>query len=243
MFNYMLKNIPAKYIFGGYSVRKSFTIMTSIENGKLVYDSFLFTYVDNYLSFYILMDNGNYKHVESGTEVPEAKAEDLMSKHLARGKIEDSDEYGSYEKDKIVGVFGLRNMEEIMRQTDQMNVDSQAEDIKLTGLLDLKNAYMGMEVNGAINSFNRALKREKKLITVPPVKYSVEDVYQSLIGDEMDYFDFMSNKTSDEIIRDLGKISDSLDGVGNVKDGKEIVITKGGDGEASSVTIKNVYKE
>ena len=102
---------------------------------------------------------------------------------------------------------------------------------------------MGMEVNGAINSFNRALKREKKSITVPPVKYSEEDVYQSLIGDEMDYFDFMSNKTSDEIIRDLGKINDSLDGVGNVKDGKEIVITKGGDGEASSVTIKNVYKE
>ena len=133
MFNYMLKNIPAKYVFGGYSVRKSFTIMTSIENGKLVYDSFLFTYVDNYLSFYVLMDDGNYKHVESGVAVPEIKAEELMSKHLARGKV-DEDEYSQYERDKIVGVFGLRNMEEIMRQTDQMNVDSKTEDIKLTGL-------------------------------------------------------------------------------------------------------------
>ncbi len=243
MFNYMLKNIPAKYVFGGYSVRKSFTIMTSIENGKLVYDSFLFTYVDNYLSFYILMDNGNYKHVESGVEVPEAKAEDLMSRHLARGKVEDAEEYEAYERDKIVGVFGLRNMEEIMRQTDQMNVDSKAEDIKLTGLLDLKNAYMGMEVSGAINSFNRALKREKGVITVPPIKNSESDTYNSLIGDEMDYFDFMSNKTSDEIIRDLKKLDDSIDGVGNVKDGKEIVITKGGEGVASTVTIKNINNE
>lgn len=243
MFNYMLKNIPAKYVFGGYSVRKSFTIMTSIENGKLVYDSFLFTYVDNYLSFYILMDNGNYKHVESGVEVPEVKAEELMSRHLARGKMEDAEEYESYERDKIVGVFGLRNMEEIMRQTDQMNVDSKAEDIKLTGLLDLKNSYMGMEVNGAINSFNRALKREKGVITVPPIKNSESDTYNSLIGDEMDYFDFMSNKTSDEIIRDLKKLDDSIDGVGNVKDGKEIVITKNGEGVASTVTIKNINNE
>lgn len=243
MFNYMLKNIPAKYIFGGYSVRKSFTVMTSVENGKLVYDSFLFTYVDNYLSFYILMDNGNYKHVESGIEVPEAKAEDLMSKHLARGKVEDEEEYETYERDKIVGVFGLRNMEEIMRQTDQMNAESKTEDIKLSGLIDLKNAYMGMEVNGAINSFNRALKREKGEITVPPIKYSENDEYNSLIGDEMDYFDFMSNKTSDEIIRDLKKIDDSIDGVGNVKSGKEIVITKGEEGVAGSVTIKNINNE
>lgn len=243
MFNYMLKNIPSKYVFGGYSVRKSFTIMTSIENGKLVYDSFLFTYVDDYLSFYILMDDGNYKHVESGVVVPEAKAEDLMSRHLARGMVQDADEYEIYERDKIIGVFGLRNMEEIMKQTDQMNTDSNAEDIKLAGLIDLKNAYMGMEVVGAINSFNRALKREKGIITVPPIKNNENDAYNSLIGDEMDYFDFMSNKTSDEIIRDLKKLDDTLDGVGNIKEGKEIVITKGGDGVASTITIKNSTDE
>lgn len=242
MFNYMLKNIPAKYVFGGYSVRKSFTIMTSVENGKLVYDSFLFTYVDNYLSFYVLMDDGNYKHVESGITVPEIKAEGLMSQHIARGKVSE-DEYSGYERDKIVGVFGLRNMEEIMRQTDKMNAESKTEDIKLTGLLDLKNAYMGMEVNGAINAFNRALKREKGYITVPAIKSDMSDPYNSLIGDEMDYFDFMSNKTSDEVIRDLKKLDDSIDGVGNVKDGKEIVIIKGQDGAASTVTVKNIDQE
>jgi hypothetical protein len=235
----MLKNIPAKYVFGGYSVRKSFTIMTSVENGKLVYDSFLLTYVDNYLSFYVLMDDGNYKHVESGIVVPEAKAEDLISRHLMRGRV-DEEEYSMYERDKIIGVFGLRNMEEIMRQTDQMNAASNTEDIRLTGLIDLKNAYMGMEVNGAINAFNRALKVEKDEIDVPAIKNGPDDSYVSLIGDEMDYFDFMSNKTSDEIIKDLQMLADSIDGVGNVKDGKEIIITKGEEGEASTITIKNV---
>ena len=38
--------------------------------------------------------------------VPEAKAEDLMSKHLSRGKVQDNEEYDEYERDKIVGVFG-----------------------------------------------------------------------------------------------------------------------------------------
>ncbi len=243
MFNYYLKNIPAQYVFGGYSIRKSFTVMTSIENGRTVYDTFIFTYVDNFLSFYIQMDNGKYKNVAYGVEVPEAKAEDLMSIHLARGIIEDADEYESYERDKIVGVFGLRNMEEIMRQTDQMNLESQTEDIRLSGLMDIKNAYMGMEVSGAINAFNRALKRDKGIITVPPIKKDENDPYNSLIGDEMDYFDFMSNKTSEEIIRDLKVLDDSIDGVGNLKDGKEVIISKGADGLTSTVIVKDVTQD
>jgi hypothetical protein len=185
------------------------------------------------------MDDGNYKHVESGIVVPEAKAEDLISRHLMHGRV-DEEEYSMYERDKIIGVFGLRNMEEIMRQTDQMNAASNTEDIRLTGLIDLKNAYMGMEVNGAINAFNRALKVEKDEIDVPAIKNGPDDSYVSLIGDEMDYFDFMSNKTSDEIIKDLQMLADSIDGVGNIKDGKEIIITKGEEGEASTITIKNV---
>lgn len=243
MFNMMLKNIPAKYVFAGYSVRKSLTVMTSVENGKTVYDTFLYTYVDNYLSFYILMDDGKYKNVEKNVSVPEATAEDLMSKHLARGMIEDDEEYQKYDKDKIVGVFGLRGIEEIMKQTDEMNAASQSEDIKLAGLLDVKNSYMGIEVTGAINSFNRALKYEKDIITVPPIKNSETDSYNSLIGDEMDYFDFMSNKDSDTIIRDLKKLNDFIDGVGNVKAGKEIIITKGTDDMAGTVSVVNSFKE
>lgn len=51
MLGYMLKNLPSKYVYAGYSIRKSLTIMTSNINGRIVYDVFLYTYVDNYLSF------------------------------------------------------------------------------------------------------------------------------------------------------------------------------------------------
>lgn len=61
MLKYLMKNLPAKYIYAGYCIRKGFTIMTSQENGKIVYDTFLFTYVDNFLSFFLKMDNGKYK--------------------------------------------------------------------------------------------------------------------------------------------------------------------------------------
>ena len=239
----MLKNIPEKYVFAGYSVRKSLTIMTSIENGRTVYDTFLYTYVDNYLSFYILMEDGTYKNVEKNISVPEATAEDLMSKHIGRGRVEDTEEYQHYDKETIVGVFGLRGIEELMKQVDEMNAAAQNEDIKLAGLIDVKSSYMGMEITGAINAFNRALKYDKGQITVPPIQYGPDDTYKSLIGDEMDYFDFMSNKDSDTIIRDLKKLDDYIDGVGNVKAGKEIVITKGTDGMAGTVSIVNAPKE
>ena len=53
MLKYLLKNLPAKYIYAGYCVRKSLTIMSTESNGRMLYDVFLYTYVDNFLSFFI----------------------------------------------------------------------------------------------------------------------------------------------------------------------------------------------
>lgn len=243
MFNYMLKSLPAKYVFAGYSVRKSLTIMTTEINGRVVYDVFLFTYVDNYLSFYILMDNGKYRNVETKAEVPEASAEDLMSKHIARGMLINPEDYDEYDKEKIVGVFGIRDMETLMKQVDKMHsADIKGTEIKMEAMLDIKPQYTGMEISGMINMFNKALKVEKGRITIPPITYGANDQYKSLIGDEMDYFDFMSNKDSDTIVRDLKKLDDSLDGVGNLKDGKNVVLTKRMDGEEVTVDV-NVTDE
>jgi len=224
MFGYMLKNLPAKYVFAGYSVRKSLTILTSEVNGHIVYDVFLYTYVDNYLSFYVQMDNGKYKNVENNVEVEEATAEDMMSKHLSRGYMKNLDDE-QYDKEKIVLVFGLRNMETLMKQVDAMKkADADSFDVSLEALMDVKSQYMGMEIMGAINTFNKCLKYEKGRITVPPITYGPNDSYQSLIGDEMDYFDFMSGKDSDVIIQELKRLDDSLDGVGNVK--KESIVNQ-----------------
>ncbi|MDE5889295.1 MAG: hypothetical protein K2H20_04675 [Bacilli bacterium] len=216
-----MKNLQAKYIYAGYCIRKGFTIMTSEVNGRIVYDTFLYTYVDNFLSFFLKMDNGLFKSVDYNVEVPEAKADDLVSKHLARGIMKDTEDYEQFDKEQIVGVFGLRDISVLMKQVDEMKKrDADSFDVSLEAWLDVKPSYMGMEVIGVINTFNKCLKYDKGRITVPPIKYGPEDTYASLIGDEMDYFDFMSDKDSDEIVKELKALDDRLDGVGNLK--KEI---------------------
>ena len=235
MFNYLLKSLPAKYLFAGYSIRKSITILTTEINGEVVYDTFLYTYLDNYLSFYILMDNGLYKNVDKKIEVPEAKAEDLISKHLGRGKVVESEE--SYDKDTIVGVFGVRNMETLIKQIDDIKKNDESQDVSLEAFLDIKNQYMGIEVMGVINNFNNLLKYDKASIIVPAIKKSADDDFNSIIGDEIDFFDLVSNKDSDTIVRDLKLLADNLDGIGNVKKGKEIVITKGTEDTAGTLEV------
>lgn len=241
MFGYMFKNLPAKYIFAGYGVRKSLTILTTEENGKIIYDVFLYTYVDNYLSFFLQMENGKYKSVDFNVEVPETSAEELVSRHLSRGLMKNMDDYEEYDRETLVGVFGLRNIEVLMKQTDEMKKqNSEGFDVSLEAMLDIKAQYMGIEVIGVINNFNKCLKYDKGRITIPPITYGPDDPYKSLIGDEMDYFDFMSNKDSDKIIQDLKKLADSLDGIGNVKSGREITITKSYENEAASVNVKRI---
>ena len=217
MLGYMLKNLPAKYVFAGYSIRKSYTILTSIIDGRVIYDTFLYTYIDNYLSFYLLMDNGKYKNVDTNDEVPLANAEDLISRHIARGKPKDDEEYEQNDKDKIVGVFGVRDMETLMKIVDEKSKESDTMDVSLEAILDIKSQYMGMEVVGTINRFNSLLGYPKGIITIPAIKNSFDDPYESIIGDEMDFFDLVSNKSSDEIVADLKNLADKLDGIGNLK--------------------------
>lgn len=218
MLKYLMKNLPAKYVYAGYNVRKGLTIMTSEIDNRIVYDAFEYCYVDNYLSVYLLMDNGKYKSIDLNIEVPEATAEDIMSRHITRGRVKNLSEYESYDKEKVVGVFGLRPFEVLIKKVDEMKKnDPESFDVSLEAWLDVKPSYMGLEIVGVVNTFNKCLKYDKGRITVPPIKYGPEDTYNSLIGDEMDYFDFMSGKDSDEIIQELKKIDDSLDGVGNIK--------------------------
>lgn len=217
MFGYMLKNLPAKYVFAGYSIRKSYTIMTSVINGRIVYDAFIYTYIDNYLSFYLLMENGKYKNVETNEEVPLATAEDLISRHISRGKPENSEDYEGIDKEKIVGVFGVRDMETLMKIVDEKAKESDTMDVRLEAMLDVKSAYMGMEIIGTINRFNNLLGYPKDRITIPAIKNGVDDPYESVLGDEMDFYDLVSNKNADEIVVALKNLSEQLDGIGNRK--------------------------
>ena len=80
-----------------------------------------------------------------------------------------------------------------------------------------------MEVIGVINKFNRLNGWNKGMITVPPITYGFDDSYKSVIGDELDFFDLLSNKSPDKIIRELKKLDDSVDGIGNLIEENEVL--------------------
>lgn len=214
MLKFMMKNLSAEYVFGGYSVRKNTAFANRRVGSRVFYDRFIYTYIDTFLSFYILMEDGTYMNVETNDRVPLLTAEDLISKHLKPG--EDFEE--TYDREKIIGVFGVRKMDELIKQVDELNASNNAEEVRLKGIIEPKKAYMGMEITATISSFNKATNRKSKEVLIPPIKYDFDDEYESVLGDEIDYFDFVSNKDSDTIIDDLIKLNDSMDGVGNLKE-------------------------
>ena len=73
-----------------------------------------------------------------------------------------------------------------------------------------------MEVDTIIKKFNQTVET-KTTFEVPAITYGPEDAFQSLIGDKLDYYDFISEKDDDQIVEGLKKIADSMDGIGNLK--------------------------
>ena len=216
MFNsYMMKNLPAEYIFAGYAVKKSTSVVSTMVDGKLLFDVFTYIYIDNQLTMFLLMDNGKYKSVEYNVEVDSYDGEAIMSRHLFRGEQYKQEDYEMYDKEQIIGAFGLRNMENLMIGTDEYAASLGINDMKVQALLDYKKAYTGMEVSTVLTKFNKMNGWAKGFITVPPITYGFDDTYESAIGDELEFYDFLSNKSPDIFIRDLKKLSDSLDGIGN----------------------------
>lgn len=218
MFNYLFKNIPSKYVFAGYNVRKGLTIMTTDTLEGIVYDIFLHTYIDNYLSFYILMDDGKYKCVDLKQSFDEININELPSRHLYRGRYHDVSEFGEYDKEQVIGVYGLRSMETLVDQIDVQEKALDSKELSIKAVLDEKATYSGMEIMGAVNRFNRNLKRNKSIITVPAIKKDANDTYQSMIGDEEAWNNFVADKTPDQILEEIIKIDNATDGIGNKKE-------------------------
>ena len=217
MFNYLLKNLPEKYVYAGYNVRKGLTVMTTDTGNGIIYDVFLHTYIDNYLSFYVLMEDGQYKCVDLKKNLPQITNDDLPSKHLFRGRYHDTSEFGEYDKDQVIGVYGLRNMQELMHQIDAQEKALDSKELSILALYDEKTAYTGMEIIGAINRFNRNLQRRKDIITVPAIKKDETDSYESVVGDMEAWNTLIAEKTPDQIVDEIIKIDNSTDGIGNIK--------------------------
>ena len=45
MFSYMLKTFPAQYIFAGYAVRRSISVVSTMIDGVLTFDVFSYIYL------------------------------------------------------------------------------------------------------------------------------------------------------------------------------------------------------
>lgn len=218
MFNYLLKNIPAQYAFGGYAVRKSTSIVSTDVDGELLFDIFTYTYIDKQMTMFILMEDGTYKSVEYDKKVPALDAAGIMSKHLYRGKEYNKEDYPLYDKEEICGVFGLRDMLKLMEEADAYASKIGSSDMRLQAIYDIKKSYTGMEIMGAIGKFNQINKWGKGLITVPPIKYDETDSFNSVIGDELDFFDIFSNRSIDECVKEIKRLDDLTDGIGNIKE-------------------------
>ena len=74
------------------------------------------------LSMFLEMESGKYKSCEYGVDVDAYDGEAIMSKHLYRGLEYKHGDYPLYDKEEVVGVFGLRNMEELMKITDDFGM-------------------------------------------------------------------------------------------------------------------------
>ena len=100
-------------------------------------------------------------------------------------------------------------------EEDQARAENK--DIPMAVLNGEKAAYTGLEVDGIIKTFNQMHNSQKRTLTIPALKNSSTDTMDSPIGEELDFFDFVSNKTSDEIVSAIKKIDDNVDALGNKK--------------------------
>ena len=217
MFNkYLLKNLPAEFIYGGHAVRKGITSQTTnTEDGKVIYDAFLYTYIDECVSFFILMEDGTYKCVEEKTNVLPATNPGLASRHLDRGNYVDTSKYGDYDKNKVVGVYGAMNINDLMAKVAEKSKEDNERDISFNTLVGEKKAYTGLEVGTILSEFNNRMKYKKRALVVPAIKKDENDEYESKFGLEDDFQEWLKDKEPEQVIEELIAINDELDALGN----------------------------
>ena len=216
MFGNLFKSISAEYLFAGYCVRKSLSVVNKTENGKMCYEIFEYSYLDNYLSLFYLMEDGSYKYVDGKINVPSIDTDELISKHLYTGTTYNINDYETYDKNQVIGVFGLRKIADLPSIIDKRENEKNENAIKTQALIDKKRSYSGMEVDTIIKKFNQTVDA-KTTFEVPAITNGPEDTFKSIIGDKLDYYDFISEKDDDQIVEGLKKIADSMDGIGNLK--------------------------
>lgn len=219
MFGYLLKNLPSQYLYAGYLVRKGLSSSTIEVDGKAMYDAYLYSYLENNLTLFILMDDGFYKDITSGLKLPELGEDEIVSTHLERSEFIDMEEYGEYDKKKPIGVYGLHSFDTMIKLE---NIDASMNDDRTFKIGDLqsvalKKSYTGFEALGVVGRFNTRNKLDNQVFCVPAIKNDSNDSAESVIGDINAYHELIKDKEADQIVQILYELSKQLDSVGNKK--------------------------
>lgn len=218
MFSYLLKNLPTQYIYGAYVLRKSISTQTTEVDGKPVYDVTEFIYLDNYLTPFLLMDDGTYKSMyDAKVKLSPVDSDGIISKHIERTENVDMDEYSNYDKNTPIAIFGAHPFEELVKWDQAAASEDNFKDAAQLAQIGVKKSHTGMEIMAVLNRFHTRNRINKKTFCVPPIKKDSNDTYESIIGDINAYHEKINEKSNDEIVKILQELSEELDSVGNKK--------------------------
>lgn len=217
MFNYLLKNLPTQFIAGAYVLRKGVSSSTIEIDGKSYYDVIVYTYLDNYLTPFLIMEDGSYKSMSDNIKLNPIDSDALISKHVERAEVVDIDDYGEYNKNVPIAIFSPHSLDELVRLDQAAASEENKKDAVQLAQIGVKKVHTGLEIMGIINRFNSRNKLEKKTFCIPAIKKDANDTFESLIGDMDAYHELIKDKTGDEIVRILREYSEELDNIGNKK--------------------------
>lgn len=163
------QNIPLEFAYIGYLVSKGLTIENTNDNGNAYRDLYLFTYITLEPVILVLMEDGQYKDVKTGLKYPKIDYTNLVSKHLERGDMIDTNKYPNYSKNTYIGVFNLKPFNDVVEKVidDELN----SKEINLKIMTKKKNSYTPLEMDGIYKRYKGKSESSNlvKTFTVPPV--------------------------------------------------------------------------
>lgn len=181
MFDKFLKNMPVSNYYVGYRVRKDTILKTDTDSQGIRSDAFIHTYLSSLLFLYT-KDGEKYHDVKLKKSVNEVNVDELCSLHLDYGnKYLKRSDYDDYSKNDLYGVYGITNLEEVIKAIN--DGDSLVD--KPVFKYDEKLGITMMEADLFLKSINKYLGGNADSIECPMIA-----------KDELDDFkcDFMTKQ-------------------------------------------------
>lgn len=210
----MVQNIPLEYAYIGYKVSKGLVIENTTTNGITNRDLFLYTYLSIDPVVIVLMEDGNYKDMETGLKAPKLEYGHLISKHLARGNNINIANYPSYSKSNILGYFNLKKFEDVVKAVIEIENTTAMINLKDTAL---KGAYTVLEMNNILKKY-LGKKDDKTLIktfAVPPVLIDELDNIRTVYTLESRFLYDYYGKSDEEVFNDIKQKSEEYERIKN----------------------------